>query len=195
MPKNFTQISSLPPHCHSSTCRAVQLWFLVPVSCSLCFCVDPSLLANAAGPGCCSEADGRGAGCDTSPTYSSLSACISLLWIRKRTKIIKKGSCEVMFMGQLQKFYNYFLVCGGVGTDPCKTFVQDRIEPTCPYLGLPPSSNNRKIRPRFCQNLHEKALSNVCNEDKTPHFSFTHPFWSNLVHFIVLVSDFLLFRK
>lgn len=55
-------------------------------------------------------------------------------------------------MGQFQKFSNYFLVCGGVKNDPCKLFLQNRIEPEKSfivflfiyfYLGLPLSSDNR----------------------------------------------------
>lgn len=98
-------------------------------------------------------------------------------------------------MGQLQTFSNYFLVCGGVQTDPCISFLQNGIEPKCLYLGVPPSGNNRKIYPRFCQSLHERALSNICDDDKTAHFSFTHASWSNAVNFIVLVPNFLVSGK
>lgn len=97
-------------------------------------------------------------------------------------------------MGQLQTSSTYFLVCGGVATYPCKCFQQNRIEPKCPYLGLPPSTNSRKICPRFCQNLHGR-LSNICDENKTAYFNLTHLSWSNLAHFIVLVPNFPVFRK
>jgi len=40
---------------------------------SLCFCVEPSLLAKAAGPGHCSQAAGGEAGCGASPSNSGLS--------------------------------------------------------------------------------------------------------------------------
>ena len=108
---------------------------------------------------------------------------------------MKKGRCEDIFMGQPQRFSNYFFVCGGVETDPCKWFLQNWIETKCPYLGLPPSSNNRKIHPRFCQNLRKKSLSIICDEDKTAHFNFAHHSWSNLVPFIMLVPNFLVFWK
>lgn len=114
--------------------------------------------------------------------------------LKNRTKIIKKGRCKDMFMRKLQRFPHYFLACGGVETDPCKCFLQNGIVPKCTYLGLPPSSN-RKIHPRFCQNLHEKALSSICDDDNTAHCNFTHLSWSNLFHFVVLVPNFLVFRK
>lgn len=148
--RNFTQITSLSPHCHSYTCRMVQLGFLIPVSCSLCFCVDPSLLAKAAGPGCCSEAAGM-----PSSTNSRLRECILFLQIKKMQtkKKLKKDRCKDVFVGQLQTSSNYFLVCGGVQTDPCISFLQNGIEPKCPHLGDPPSGNNRKIYPRLCPRL------------------------------------------
>ena len=157
--------------------------------------MDPSLLAKAAGPGCHSSADG-GAGLDVVQVQltSTLVHIFCSCKLENRTKTIKKGQCKDMFMGQLQTFSNYFLVCGGVETDPCKCFLQNGIEPKSPYLGLPQSSNNRKICPRFCENRHEKALSNIY-EDKTAHFNFTHSSWSNLVPFIFLVPNSLVFRK
>lgn len=191
MPRNFTQITSLSPHCHSYTCRMVQLGFLIPVSCSLCFCVDPSLLAKAAGPGCCSEAAGM-----PSPTDSRLSECISLLQIKRyKQKKLKRAGVRMCLWDSYRPSLIIFLVCGGVQTDPCISFLQNGIEPKCLYLGVPPSGNNRKIYPRFCQNLRERALSNICDDDKTAHFSFTHASWSNAVNFIVLVPNFLVFGK
>lgn len=95
-----------------------------------------------------------------------------------------------MLMRQLQTFSNYFLVCEGVENYPCKCFLENGIETRFPYLGLPPSSNNRKIHSRFCPNLHEKALSDICHEDRAAHFNFT-PILGQISFFLLFLCQIL----
>lgn len=133
-------------------------------------------------------------GCQVPPTPGLVSVFCSCK-LNLANKKMKKGRCKDVFMAQLQTFSDYFLVCGGVQTDPCISFLQNGTEPKCSYLGVPPSGNNRKVYPRFCQSLHEKALSNIRYDKRTSYFSFTHASWSNAVNFIVLVPNFLVFGK
>lgn len=97
-------------------------------------------------------------------------------------------------MRKLRRFPYYFLACGGVETDPCKCFLQNGIVPKCTYLGLPPSSN-RKIHPRFCQNLHEKALSSICDDDQHSTLQFHPPFVVKSSSFYCSCAKFPSFQK